>query len=88
MQDLQLWSSPVPEAQVAAMADDIAYDAHDIDDGLRAGLFTPRRAAAVPLIGGDRARHPRCAIPALEPARLVHELVRRLIDRHGRGRDC
>ena len=33
-------ATPAPEAQAAAIADDIAYDAHDIDDGLRAGLFT------------------------------------------------
>src|SRR5579871_17514 len=38
-QDLQLWSFASVEAQIAAFADDIAYDAHDIDDGLRAGLF-------------------------------------------------
>src|SRR5690349_19374623 len=36
--DLELWSFPSLEAQVAAISDDIAYDAHDIDDGLRAGL--------------------------------------------------
>ena len=40
LQDLQLWSFPSVEAQVAAVADDIAYDAHDIDDGLRAELFS------------------------------------------------
>ncbi len=39
LQDLELWSFASAEAQVAAIADDIAYDAHDIDDGLRAGLF-------------------------------------------------
>src|SRR6202045_1858768 len=39
LQDLQLWSYPSVEAQIAAFADDIAYDAHDIDDGLRAELF-------------------------------------------------
>src|SRR5262249_33870900 len=38
-QDLELWSFASAEAQIAAIADDIAYDAHDIDDGLRAGLF-------------------------------------------------
>src|SRR5215813_1048177 len=39
LHDLELWSFASAEAQVAALADDIAYDAHDIDDGLRAGLF-------------------------------------------------
>src|SRR5438128_1488294 len=39
-QDLELWSFPSVEAQIAAIADDIAYDAHDIDDGMRAELFT------------------------------------------------
>ena len=39
LQDLQLWSFAGVEAQIAAFADDIAYDAHDIDDGLRAELF-------------------------------------------------
>ena len=39
LQDLELWSFASAEAQVAAIADDIAYDAHDIDDGLRADLF-------------------------------------------------
>ena len=39
------------EAQVAALSDDIAYDAHDIDDGLRADLFTLDDIAAVPLVG-------------------------------------
>ncbi len=63
------------EAQVAALADDIAYDNHDIDDGLRAGLLSLDAILAVPLIaeGWDavRARFPDCA-----PDRLVGELVR------------
>src|SRR6202047_8113 len=46
-QDLELWSWPSAEAQIAALADDIAYDAHDIDDGLRAGLFTLAGPAGV-----------------------------------------
>src|SRR5580658_5365609 len=40
LQDLQIWSFAGAEAQIAAVADDIAYDAHDIDDGLRAELFS------------------------------------------------
>jgi dGTPase len=77
-QDLELWSFASAEAQIAAIADDIAYDAHDIDDGLRAGLFVLEDLADVPLIrdilGDIRHQH-----PALDPSRLVHELVRRLI---------
>jgi dGTPase len=77
-QDLQLWSFPGVEAQIAALADDIAYDAHDIDDGLRAELFGLDDIAAVALpgriIGEIRAAHPR-----LDAGRLVHEFIRRLI---------
>src|ERR1700692_4611965 len=57
LQALQLWSFAGVEAQIAAVADDIAYDAHDIDDGLRAELFTLDDIATVPLparIGGGR----------------------------------
>jgi dGTPase len=78
MQDLQLWSFPGAEAQVAALADDIAYDAHDIDDGLRADLFRLDELAAVAL-PGRIIRDIRAAYPALDAARLVHEFVRRLI---------
>ena len=78
MQDLQLWSFPSAEAQVAALADDIAYDAHDIDDGLRADLFGLDELAAVAL-PGRIIRDIRAAYPALDAARLVHEFVRRLI---------
>jgi dGTPase len=77
-QDLQLWSFPSLEAQLAAVADDIAYDAHDIDDGLRAELFDLDDLATVALpgrvVGEIRATYPR-----LDAARQVHELVRRLI---------
>src|SRR3984957_8860582 len=78
LQDLQLWSFASIEAQIAAVADDIAYDAHDIDDGLRAELFALDDIAAVPLpgriIGAIRASH-----PGLDQHRLVHELIRQLI---------
>jgi dGTPase len=77
-QDLQLWSFPSVEAQLAAFADDIAYDAHDIDDGLRAVLFDLDDIATVALpgriIGEVRSSH-----PGLDAARQVHELIRRLI---------
>jgi len=78
LQDLQLWSFPGVEAQAAAIADDIAYDAHDIDDGLRAELFGLDDLAALPLPGriiGDI----RTAYPGLDAARQVHEVIRRLI---------
>jgi dGTPase len=78
MQDLELWSFASTEAQVAAIADDIAYDAHDIDDGLRAGLFALEDLADVPLIR-DILRAIRKQHPALDAPRLVHELLRRLI---------
>jgi dGTPase len=78
LQDLQLWSFASVEAQIAAFADDIAYDAHDIDDGLRAELFYLDDIAAVPLpgkiIGEIHARH-----AGLDAGRLVHEFVRQLI---------
>ena len=76
--DLDGW--PGAEAQVAALADDIAYNNHDIDDGLRAGLFALDDLADVPLAGpifGEVMR----AHPGIEPARLIHEGVRRMIDR-------
>jgi dGTPase len=79
-QDLVLDQFPSAEAQAGAIADDIAYDAHDIDDGLRAGMFSVDDLREVPLVRDVLAeiaeRHPRP-----ETARQVHELVRRLITR-------
>jgi len=77
-QDLELWSFASAEAQVAAISDDIAYDAHDIDDGLRAGLFAIDDLAGVPLIR-DILERIHAEHPDLDAGRLVHELVRRLI---------
>src|SRR5499433_3203325 len=79
-QDLELWSFASAEAQAAAIADDIAYDAHDIDDGLRAVLFPLDELAPVPL-AGDILREIAAAHPGLDPTRCAHELVRRLITR-------
>jgi dGTPase len=80
IQDLELWTYASAEAQVAALSDDIAYDAHDIDDGLRADLFTLDDIAAVSLVGNVLsvidAQH-----PDLEVGRRVHETVRALITR-------
>ena len=78
-QRLELHTYAGPEAQVAAIADDIAYNNHDIDDGLRAGLFTVADIrAAVPVVermfAGVEARH-----PGLDEDRKIHEAVRDLI---------
>ena len=63
------------EAQVAAIADDIAYDTHDIDDGLRAGLLTLDQLLAVPIVARGWAA--ACArFPDVAPKRLASELVR------------
>ncbi len=77
--DLSLHASL--EAQAAAIADDIAYDAHDIDDGLRAGLF-PLAAirAAVPFVDGLLGEIDDLH-PGLEEPRVIHELTRRVITR-------
>ncbi len=77
--DLSLHASL--EAQAAAIADDIAYDAHDIDDGLRAGLFSLEElCAAVPFVDG--LMHEIDDLhPGLEQPRAIHELTRRVITR-------
>jgi dGTPase len=80
IQDLELWSQPSVEAQIAALSDDIAYDAHDIDDGLRAELFSLDEIAAVGIVGDIVAEIDK-KHPGLEAARRGHETVRRLITR-------
>jgi len=76
--DLELWSFASLEAQVAAIADDIAYDAHDIDDGLRASLFSVDDLKVMPLTAGMIAEIDR-HYPALDDDRRGAELVRELI---------
>ncbi|MGE4063520.1 MAG: deoxyguanosinetriphosphate triphosphohydrolase [Rhodospirillaceae bacterium] len=76
--DLELATWPGAEAQVAAFADDIAYNAHDFDDGLRAGLFPLDEVIALPLVGpifkSVMDRH-----AGIDRTRLIHESLRRLI---------
>ena len=74
--DLHTW--PGLEAQIAAIADDIAYVNHDIDDGLRAGLFTVDELAGAPLVGPYVAEIGQ-RYGVLEFSRLVGEIVRRLM---------
>jgi len=69
---------PSVEAQIANLADEIAYNNHDIDDGLRSGLLALAQLDEVPLF----ARHAmgvRAAYPGIGERRLIHETVRRMI---------
>lgn len=77
---LALESWPSLEAQVAAIADDIAYDNHDIDDGLRAGLLDFEELMGVPL-QAQGWREVLARFPGLDPVRLQPELVRHQIGR-------
>jgi len=79
-EDLNLHTQPGIEAQVAALSDDIAYNTHDIDDGLRAKLFTIEDLSELPLVG-PAVREVMDNYPNLETSRLVHEVTRRMIDR-------
>jgi len=75
---LDLWSYPSAEAQAGAIADDIAYDAHDIDDGLRAEMIRIEDLATLPLLD-EILREIADRYPHIDPARRAHELIRRLI---------
>ena len=74
--DLELRSHASAEAQVAALADDIAYNNHDLEDGLRARLFTVEEVAALSL-PGRALEQARAAHPGLPPDRTAPEMVRR-----------
>ena len=79
-QDLEWHTQPGIEAQIASVADDIAYNTHDVDDGLRAGLFSVEDLRDVPLVGPVIAEVTR-KYPNLEKGRVIHESTRRMIDR-------
>jgi dGTPase len=78
LQSLELATFAGPEAQVAALADDIAYNNHDIQDGLRAGLFEIDDLLDMALTG-DAFREVMDEFPGIERDRLISEAVRRLI---------
>jgi len=70
---------PSLEAQVANLADEIAYNNHDVDDGLRSGLITLEQLGEVPLVA-THLQEVRLAYPDLPERRVVHETVRRMIN--------
>ena len=78
--DLELDTYASGEAQVASLADDIAYNNHDMDDGIRAGLLTVAQLGEVDAVGKlfDEVRK---AYPHIDEGRLTHEAIRRLINR-------
>ena len=76
--DLDLGGRTSAEAQVAALSDDIAYNNHDVDDGLRAGLFTLQDLTGVPLVGPILIEV-RSEFPTLDDRLLRLETVRRMI---------
>jgi dGTPase len=76
--DLELSTHAGPEAQIAALSDDIAYVNHDIDDGLRAGLFQTEELFEIALVG-PIFKQLSAAHPNLERGRQIGEAVRRLI---------
>jgi dGTPase len=75
---LELWTQSSAEAQAAAIADDIAYNAHDIDDGLRAKILSLQELEEVPFLA-DLLASIRLHHPNLDKARTTHELQRRII---------
>ncbi|WP_411837010.1 deoxyguanosinetriphosphate triphosphohydrolase [Paracoccus sp. ME4] len=75
--DLELHTNASAEAQVAAVADDVAYNHHDLHDGLRAGLFTEADLAELPVIGPAFAEVDRL-YPGLDPTRRRYEALRRV----------
>ena len=78
--DLELGTHASIEAQIAAIADDIAYNNHDIDDGLRAGFFTLDDLEGLPLLG-DIIAEVRSQHPTLSSHRQGHEIIRRMVNR-------
>ena len=78
--NLKLNTFPSLEAQVASLADDIAYNNHDIDDGLRAKLFTIKDLMDIPLVGSIVHEVINLYGKNIEKSRLYNEIVRRTIN--------
>lgn len=78
LEDLELDQFAGPEAQVAALSDDIAYNNHDIDDGIAAGLFTIQDLMDLPIVG-DVFRGVKIEFPHLSDRMVTYEAVRQLI---------
>jgi dGTPase len=78
--NLELHTWPGLEAQIAALCDDIAYHNHDIEDGIRAGLFVLYDFIDMPLIG-DLIREVDDRHTEAHPRRRIHEVIRRMINR-------
>ncbi len=76
---LELHTHAGPEAQVAALSDDIAYHSHDLDDGLRARIFDVADIAHLPVVG-EALRQARMSSLDVPPVRLRHETNRRVIN--------
>lgn len=72
-------TSPSLEAQVTNFADEIAYNNHDVDDGLRSGLITIEQLSQVELFA-ENLELVKSKYPALEQRRLIQETVRRMIN--------
>lgn len=75
--DLELGTHASAEAQVAALSDDIAYNNHDLHDGLRAGVFAEDDLMALPIVGAAYAEVD-AKYPGLAPSRRTHEALRRV----------
>jgi dGTPase len=77
--DLMLTSHASAEAQIAALSDDIAYHSHDLDDGMRFGLFGPEELAHLPITREALAEASRLSFD-MPIKRLRHETIRRVIN--------
>ena len=78
--DLELHTYASLEAQIAALADDIAYSSHDLDDGLRANLFSLDELKVIPIVS-QLIDEVKWTYPDAPADVIIHELVRRLINR-------